>query len=405
MAEAQLDPGRFDEPETDKPAASGRSRQALLRRLTDVVVMPHSSIPVSDRNMAGDILLDMLLKLEVEDRQYCSDRLRNATMAPRPLLRYLAQCSFVVAEPLLTENEGLDSADLIQIAHDTTSAHRLAIAGRKVVDPAVANALADFAEPAMLLALLKNRGTMLQDICVDKLVKLSADTPALSEALIARGDLNSGQAMAMFWWCDGPSRRQILQRFAGDRMALIERCGDVFPMVAEEGFSDLLSMRTLQLIERRQRNRDALENSEFESLEEAVEAAAASGMTAELAQEIGFLAGVKPITIGKILSDKGGEGIAVLCKATGLKRHNLPLFWKALRRPATDTSDGHGPSLEYLSETYELLSVGRAQTTLRYWNWSLSSALSAAGKISDDNVAAAETLSSSVELTKLAFVK
>ncbi len=404
MAEAQLDPGRFDVPETKESTAQGRARRALLRRLTDVVVMPHSSIPVSDRNMAGDILLDMLLQLELEDRSYCADRLRNATMAPRPLLRYLAQCPFVVAEPLLTENEGLDSVDLIQIARDTTPAHRLAIAGRKIVDPAVANILADFAEPAMLVELLKNRGSVLQDISIDKLVKLSADAPTVRDALIARGELNAGQAMAMFWWCDAPSRRQILQRFAGDRMALIERCGDVFPMVAEEGFSDPVAMRTLQLIERRQRNRGALNNSEFESLEAAVEVAAETGMTAELAQEIGFLAGVKPITIGKILSDRGGEGIAVLCKATGLKRHNLPLFWKALRRPVKDPNNEDGPNLEYLSETYELLSVGRAQTTLRYWNWSLSSAL-AAGNIKDDKIAAAETLSSSVELTKLAFVK
>ncbi|MEM8617337.1 MAG: hypothetical protein AAGF20_10420, partial [Pseudomonadota bacterium] len=34
------------------------------------------------------------------------------------------------------------------------------------------------------------------------------------------------------------------------------------------------------------------------------------------------------------------------------------------------------PQYAYLLETYELLTVARAQTTLRYWNWSLSSTFS-----------------------------
>lgn len=392
----------MESPEPRQASALGRSRKALLRRLTDVVAMPNSTIPTSDRNMAGDILLDMLLSLDVEDRRYCARRLQEATMAPRRLLRYLAQESFSIAEPLLIGNEGFDASDLVEIVQGTTPAHRMCIAQRKVVPSVVANVLADFPEPDMLEALLHNRGAVLPDACVDKLVKLSSDTPSLCRSLIERDEMKAGQAMTMFWWCDGVVRRHILQRYAGDRTALIDRCSDVFRMVAEEEGGDPVSVRTLQLIERRQRNRKALEDSEFESLEAAVETAAETGMTAELAQEIGYLAGVKPITIGKILSDRGGEGVAVLCKATGLKRHNLPLFWKALRRPVVDEKGGPDENFAFVSETYELLSVGRAQTTLRYWNWSLSYALSTA-KIREPRIADAEPLGSSVDLGELAF--
>ena len=34
------------------------------------------------------------------------------------------------------------------------------------------------------------------------------------------------------------------------------------------------------------------------------------------------------------------------------------------------------PQFAQVAETYELLTVAKAQTTLRYWNWSLSSAFS-----------------------------
>ena len=133
----------------------------------------------------------------------------------------------------------------------------------------------------------------------------------------------------------------------------------------------------MQLIERRQRNREALDRSPFESLESAINSAALEGMTSELAQEIGYLCGIKPVTIAKILSDPGGEGVAVLCKATGVKREFLPVLWSALRRPL-EIDDGQiHPQFELVAETYELLTVAKAQTTLRYWNWSLSAAFSA----------------------------
>jgi hypothetical protein len=47
-----------------------------------------------------------------------------------------------------------------------------------------------------------------------------------------------------------------------------------------------------------------------------------------------------------------------------------------LRRPV-EAEDGElDPMYGHLLETYDLLSVAKAQTTLRYWNWSLSSAFS-----------------------------
>jgi len=72
----------------------------------------------------------------------------------------------------------------------------------------------------------------------------------------------------------------------------------------------------------------------------------------------------------------GGEGLAILCKATGLKRDYLRQMWTALRRPLELAPGEPNPVFTNVAETYEVLSVAKAQTTLRYWNWSLSSAYS-----------------------------
>ena len=90
-----------------------------------------------------------------------------------------------------------------------------------------------------------------------------------------------------------------------------------------------------------------------------------------------FLAiGLKPVTAAKILSDKGGEGIAVLFKGTGVSRDFLPVLWTGLKR-SLETEDGSlDPDFARVAEIYEIMTVAKAQTTLRYWNWSLSTAYS-----------------------------
>mgnify|MGYP001040571299 CR=1 FL=1 len=49
-----------------------------------------------------------------------------------------------------------------------------------------------------------------------------------------------------------------------------------------------------------------------------------------------------------------------------------------MRRPETDASGAVDPSLERVLMVYDMIAVDRAQTVLRYWNWSLTSALTPA---------------------------
>jgi uncharacterized protein (DUF2336 family) len=354
----------------------GRARDALFRRLLDLVAMPASRLAHQDRNMVGDILLDMLFHATTQERSLCASRLATSREAPRRLLRYLAQCSFEISQPLLEQNEAFDACDLSEIVESTSTEHRLAIARRKVVPPGVCAALAEHGEAHAVRELVANAGAVLPESAVDKLLTRSRDEPQLCSLLVERLELRPSQAMAMFWWSDGATRRKILQRHSADRLEVIETCKDVFEMMAAEKWADPVARKALQLIERRQRNREALERSPFDSLESAINSAGLEGMNAELAQEIGYLCGIKPVTIAKILSDKGGEGLAVMCKATGVKRDFLPVLWAALRRPLEIDNNEIHPQFAIVAETYEILTVAKAQTTLRYWNWSLSSAFS-----------------------------
>jgi uncharacterized protein (DUF2336 family) len=242
----------------------------------------------------------------------------------------------------------------------------------------VTETLLGFGEPHVIEAVLRNGTARLSQTAIEGVVSLSRQAPQLCSPTLKRPELRPSGAYVMFWWCGPEDRRTILQRFAVSREVMQEVSEDVFAMAAAENWQDPVSRKALQFIERRQRNRAAIAKSPYGGLEQAVAAAAQRGLNREVATEIAYLSGVKPVTGAKIMGDPGGEPLAILCKATGLGKSDLANLWRSMRRPETAADGSVHPAWDRVQITYDMLAVDRAQTVLRYWNWSLSSALTPA---------------------------
>ncbi len=374
MNEAALTPS-FDAPEA--PRAAPRSRSTLLKRLADVVCLPSSRINAFERSMTADLLVEMLRDANIGEREKVARRLAMLNEMPGVLVRLLLRDELPVARALLVDSEKLSDADLISCLYQATTEHRRLIAQRRGVSEVVADALIDMGEPAVIETLLRNELVKLSHQGVENIVAATRDAQHLIPLLLRRAELRPSHAYVMFWWADSDARRTILQRFAVSREILQDAVGDVFALASAEGWQDPLSRKALQFIERRQRNRAAIAKSPFNSLDEAV-AAGEGGFTREIAEEISYLSGLKPMTGAKIFTDPGGEPLAILCKATGLPRACIRQLWRGLRRQEVDRTGATDPNLERVLTVYDAIAVDRAQTVLRYWNWSLTSALTPA---------------------------
>ena len=360
-----------------RAAPAFRSRNTLLKRLADVVCLPGSRVNAFERAMTADLLIELLREAALDERIRIARRLAAVSEIPTGLARMLLRDELDVARALLENSATLGDADLIDCARSATQGHRRLIATRRGLSEVVADVIVEQGGPSVIECLLRNGLARLGHASLEYAVAATRDNPRLIPLLLRRSELRPSHAYVMFWWSDEECRRTILQRFAVSREVLQEAVSDVFSMAAEEDWQDPLTRKALQFIERRQRNRAALARSPFESLDEAIEVAAES-MTREVAEEIAYLSGLKPMTGAKIFTDPGGEPLAILCKATGLPRNNVRLLWRALRRPETDAAGNLVPALERVMTLFDTIAVDRAQTVLRYWNWSLSSALTPA---------------------------
>ena len=357
------------------PSPGPRARHALLKRLADVVSLPASRVNAFERSVVGDLLVEMLRLAVPEERRRVAVRLAPLGEIPDSLARLLLRDEPEIAGVLIEQCAALSDSDLMACAAEAGMEHRFLLAGRRNLSEVVTDALLVHNEPAVIEAVLRNTTARLSQTGIEAMVSLSRTHSQLCEHLLRRPEMRPSGAYVMFWWAGPDERRTILQRFAVSREVMQEVVEDVFAMAAEEGWQDPVSRKALQFIERRQRNRAAIEKSPYDSLEHAVSVAAEGGLNRELAAEISYLSGIKPLTGAKILGDAGGEPLAILCKATGLSKSNLEGLWRSMRRPETMPDGNWHPVWERVMITYDMFAVDRAQTVLRYWNWSLSSAL------------------------------
>jgi uncharacterized protein (DUF2336 family) len=352
-------------------------RRQLAKRLADVICIPASQLTPQERHMAGDILVELLRSADADIRESVAKRLVMLNEAPRTILVILAKDEIQIARYILEESKSLTDSDLIQIARKVSGAHRAVIAKRRKISDAVVDALVEFLEEDVVEALLKNKSAHFSETAIQRILTISRSHQPYVELLIRRDELRPSHGLTMFWWANTANRKKILHRFAVTRNVLQESCSDLFPKAAADGWSDAGVRKALQFIERRQRNRAAIQRSHYDGLEAAIDVAEQTGLTRELTEEISYMAGIKPATGAQILTDKGGQGIAILCKAPGLKREHIEKLWRALKRPLHEVDGTMHESLARVMETYDVISTDKAQTVLRYWNWSLTASLNA----------------------------
>ncbi len=363
-------PEPFQKLESEEEALL-RARAMVAQRLADIVAWPATRIAPHERQLAGDILIGLLRTASKELRKKCAERMTPIVDAPKVVLRYLARDELDVARPLLEESAGLDDADLIATIRAATPAHWAVIAQRRGLTETVSEALVQTNDPTVIVNLLRNQFSKLSAPAVDHVVAVSRQHRQLANYLLTREEVKPAQGLTLFWWADADARVHILRRFAVDRSVLLQEVSDLFALAASENWQDLPARQALQFIERRQRNRAAAVKSEYQSLENAIIAINEKGVSRELILEIATLCGVKPVAGARILGDIGGEPIAVLAKAVGLKRDFLLALWRGLKRP-DDTKDPKS-TLSRTLFVYDTLATAKAQTVLRYWNWSLTS--------------------------------
>ncbi|MEO1243297.1 MAG: DUF2336 domain-containing protein [Pseudomonadota bacterium] len=350
---------------TPMDSVGASARALMVRKLSDIVVLPTGRISSNERSLVADILLQVVEKVEPEIRKELARRIARVSECPPALLRILILDEPDVAREILEGADTVPAALLIEAAHEGKLAHRKMIAARKDLTAAVADAVLQFDEIDVCKLVLKRQECTISPIAVNKLVAQSASAPDLQPLLLRRTELEPAHGFLMFWWVDAERRRRILARFSLDRGTIQDALADLYARVFRANEPDPLVREILLLAERRHRPRGVDGEPVSAGVIMKTLAAARRHAPDEVIEAVAMIAGVSRDLAARILRDPGGEPLAIMCKSLGVPRDD---FFEIYYVPTEDEGQAREKA-EYLLGVFDSMARDFCRAVLHYWDW------------------------------------
>jgi len=354
------------------------ARILMARKLADIIVLPVGHISANDRSLAGDILLQILDKVEYPLRIDIAERIARVPEVPDILLRALLLDIPDVAAPILINAETITPSLLIECAQKGETAHRMMMARRYGLPTEVITAMLQFNEPEVAKLVLRREESVLSQATIELLVSRSTLDETLQDLLLKRPELEPAHGFMMFWWGRSENRRKILSRFSIDRTSIQEALEGVYPLIRGVETPDPLAIEILNLNDRRHRPRGI--NGEAISIDvvKRTLTLARHYPSEEVIDALAMIAGITRELAARILRDPGGEPYAVLCKSLGIPRADGML------------DDGEGSKLtperaDELLDTFDRMARDFSRAVLRYWDWSGNPRIARITKLLSEN--------------------
>lgn len=315
----------LEKPQPEDPEAGARAH-ALL----DIMAIPTAGSLPQERALANDTLLRLIPRMPLRSLRHLAERVCLMEAPAQMLVRRLINDPRIeVSGPLLEHAMIVNDNDLIAVAAASNPAKLKLIARRRVISPALAEALIQSNDVETLLNLVRNQGASFSIESMWRLTRFAAAHPVLQAPLVTRPDTPSPIAFQLFWRLPPELRRYVLSRFLTDSETITK----ILTMNAEsEG------------VARKYADLSLLSKLETAAPEEA------GGIYARLVH-------VSEETGARIAGDQGGEALTVALKAAGLTRAQFA----GLVAKRADA--------EVLQAIFDTLSFNKARVLLTYWDW------------------------------------
>jgi uncharacterized protein (DUF2336 family) len=260
----------------------------VLSGLVNLLATSHGRSQPLLAEMVDGVLLHLTGRVAPAALVQLGHRLAMLNVAPLNTLRRLASHENPeVASAVLLKSRALSIADLEAVATSCGEPHRLAIAARGTVEPAVTEALIKSGSRTVALALIGNAGAQFSDAAYAALVETGATDDELAKALALRPDTPDLVLRRLL----SPSRGQTAAK--AQQPPGTAAYADARPEIVALNRVGKLNDSTV--------NRFAIR-----------------GETANLFAALSVLSGAPTEIIAHVMADEDSEGLVMACRASRL---------------------------------------------------------------------------------------
>jgi uncharacterized protein (DUF2336 family) len=311
------------------------ARSHLFEVMGDMFMDQARILTTQERSLMVDILEKLITEVSHDIRIRLSQRIANAVSLPRELAVLLANDEIDVAAPILMQCAALQQIDLIEVIHQRSRQHMLAIAMRRDLSLQVSDALVDSGDVDVIRTLLENHDAQISAATLAYIVEQSKTIDDFQGPLVRRHDLPRELAVKMCYWVSAALRLFILDKFhvdANELDELIEPALQAEVKHAREEIADP-SDAAMQLAKELHRKGQLTSKMMIQALRRG-EVALFEAMMSEFAQ-------IRLALVRRLLYEDGGEGLAIMARSIGLLREEFATIFLLSRktRPGVTTTD------------------------------------------------------------------
>lgn len=323
-------PGFVERRVLERPLPEAPEAGERAHALLDIMAIPTAGSLPQERALANDTLLRLIPRMPLKSLRHLAERVCLMEAPSQMLVRRLINDPRIeVSGPLLENAMTVDDSDLIAVCSSGNPAKLKLMARRRLISPALSEALIQSNHVETLLNLVRNPGASFSIEAMWRLTRFAAAHPVLQAPLITRQDTPSPIAFQLFWRLPSELRRYVLSRFLTDS----ETISKILVMNAENEGTER-KFADLSLLSR-------LETASPE------EQGVIYAQLVHVSKEAG----------ARIAEDQGGEALTVALKAAGLTRAQFA--------GVVDKRQ----DAEALKTIFDTLSFNKARVLLTYWDW------------------------------------
>lgn len=333
-------------------------RQALTATVTDLFFAQGNVLTDRERSLMTEILRQLINDVETSIRVALAERLAVQPNAPRDLVLALANDEIMVAHTILMHSPVLCNEELIEIIQHRTMEHQLAIAMRSSIDEPVCDALVETDNSDVIRTLLDNHGARLSSATMAYLVEQSKRLDTYQNPLLCRPDLSVDLARQMYWWVSAALRKHILSNFNIDARE--------FDQVLEDGIHELIDgvsvqheRKSVELADNIAADADITPALLLQSLRQG-EVALFEAMFAKLI-------GIRLTLVRRLLFERGGQGLAIACRAIGMAPPVFTSIYLLSRKARPNEPMPTRAEVDEMTDLYRHIALPAAVQLLRIW--------------------------------------
>lgn len=279
-------------------------RTELVSLIADLLSF---DLSVNDTEFISDILMGLIKQAENDLRRAVAERLAVLENAPLRMVLHLANDNVDVATPILQKSRVLDDQDLAYIVMGQGVEHAREVAKRPTMSDMLIDILADTKDIQTAVNLSENRSITLTVHAFDVLFDVAKQATEVAEPLIQRHDISHSLAIKVYEFVGESLKAELVDEFGLQHTNAVAEAVD--SAVAEQYLPTQEALKAVEIM---------LSQGRLNA--EAMISTLKRGEAPSFVAMMSVYCGLSLDKVLKVLQQKNGKALAVVCKATGISK-------------------------------------------------------------------------------------